>query len=167
MAFENVLPLPSWDKYCTTVPKNVAEMHVLGTRHVLKRGCELAINVCINNLSDTFSVLRQSKINKSEMNQGKINCFITGICLYVCTHNNFSTPTPLLMVHMETPQAVWYQLALSWFTVVFGSGGEVCKKTKHRLRQTTSLLVARHGDVSCKLNHALLLVDSFSTNVYC
>ena len=40
-------------------------------------------------------------------------------------------------------------------------------KQIHRLRQTTShssLLVARQGDVSRKLNQAFLLVDSFNFN---
>ena len=39
------------------------------------------------------------------------------------------------------------------------------RKKKYRLRQTishSSLLVARQGDVSCKLNQAFLLVDSFN-----
>ena len=41
------------------------------------------------------------------------------------------------------------------------------RKQKYRLRQTTShssLLVARQGDVSRKLNQAFLLVDSFNFN---
>ena len=41
------------------------------------------------------------------------------------------------------------------------------KKQRYRLRQTTShssLLVARQGDVSSKLNQAFLLVDSFNFN---
>ena len=40
-------------------------------------------------------------------------------------------------------------------------------KQKYRLRQTashSSLLVARQGDVSRKLNQAFLLVDSFNFN---
>ena len=48
--------------------------------------------------------------------------------------------------------------------------GEACKKTKYRIRQTTShssLLVARQGDVFRKLNQAFLLVDSLSSNFYC
>ena len=41
------------------------------------------------------------------------------------------------------------------------------RKQRYRLRQTTShssLLVARQGDVSRKLNQAFLLVDSFNIN---
>ena len=41
------------------------------------------------------------------------------------------------------------------------------RKQRYRLRQTTShssLLVARQGDVSRKLNQAFLLVDSFNFN---
>ena len=40
-------------------------------------------------------------------------------------------------------------------------------KQKYRLRQTTShssLLDARHGDISRKLNQVFLLVDSFNYN---
>ena len=80
-----------------------------------------------------------------------------------------SSPNPslLLMVQRNPPQAVWYHLALSWCNMTTDVEARRAIKQKYRLRQTTShpsLLTARQGDISGKLNQAFLLVDSFNFN---
>ena len=62
---------------------------------------------------------------------------------------------------------VWYHHVLSWCTMVSEVKRQVVQENKLLITPsniTLSLLVARQGDVSGKLNQVFLLVDSFIVN---
>ena len=73
-----------------------------------------------------------------------------------------------MIFNWNPPQAVWYHLDQSWYTMISEVEARRARKQRYLLRQATShssLLVARHGDVSRKLNQPFLLADSFNFNL--